>query len=1010
MRIAGAALIVLFVCAATAQAQYFGRNKVQYRTFDFQILATDHFDIYYYPEEAEAATKVSRLAERWYARLSRFFGHQLRGRQAVILYAVPAHFQQTNAIEGSIGEGTGGVTEGLRRRIVLPVAGSLADTDHVLGHELVHAYQFDMTGEDPRGGPPERAPGIIDFPLWFVEGMAEYISLGPIDGQTAMWLRDAAMREKLPKIKDLDNPKYFPYRWGHAFWAYIGSKYGDRIVASLVRSAANPRSDLVGLARQLGTDPDTLTADWHRAILESTQLVAARMPSLESGARPVVSAKTGSGRYNVGPQISPDGKRIAYFSERDLFSFDLYVADAATGKIERKLSKSATDAHFDSLEFLNSAGAWSPDGKTFAITAVRSGRPVLAMLDPLSGGVRKEIKLPDLDDALNPSFSSDGRRVVLSGNHGGALDLYVLALDTGKLDRLTQDGFADLEPVFTPDGHAVVFVTERFTTDDTTLTPGALRLARLDLATRSVTPIPAFLRGKHLSPQVSSDGRWVTFIAEPDGVSNLYRIAIDGGPVSQITTFLTGVAGITSTSPALGRSADTGRLVFSVFQDDGQTIYALDEAHAVNLVPPMPSTDGASLPGRANSTGDVERFLSDFSRGLPQSGSSPPSRKYKQTFLLDGIGQPTGSATFSSYGVQVSGGMAASFSDMLGDRLLFAEGQVGNSLAALGGQVIFINRRHRWNWGVGINAIPNIWGYTTLVQDPNTGTRRLDQYVMRQTSVGPTAVVAYPFSSATRVEFAGDLRRVGISRERTVLELDPNGRGRRLERVTEPVAGPFNLAETRVALVHDTTYFGATAPLFGERYRLEWGRSAGTLAYDSFLVDWRRYFMPKKPVTFGVRVLHFGRYGRDDGQENLTPMYLGYAELVHGYGVGSFTAAECEVNMSPGAPCAIFKNLLGSRMLVANFEVRAPLAGLFTGDLRYGRVPIDVAAFFDAGITWGDLSEPLFQTSTHHPVRSAGFSTRYNVFGIFLAELSLARAFDRADRNWQWQFGFRQGF
>ena len=74
--------------------------------------------------------------------------------------------------------------------------------------------------------------------------MAEYLSLGPVDAQTAMWLRDAALREKLPHIKDLDDPRYFPYRWGHAFWAYIGAKYGDRAVASLLRSAANPRFDL----------------------------------------------------------------------------------------------------------------------------------------------------------------------------------------------------------------------------------------------------------------------------------------------------------------------------------------------------------------------------------------------------------------------------------------------------------------------------------------------------------------------------------------------------------------------------------------------------------------------------------------------------------------------------------------------------------------------------------------------------------------------------------------------
>ena len=133
-----------------ADAQYFGRNKVQYRTFDFKILKTEHFDFYYYPEEAEAAPIVARMAERWHARLSRFFGHELRGRQTVILYAAPAHFRQTNAIEGMIGEATGGVTEAIKRRIVLPMSGSLADTDHVLGHELVHAFQFDITGDDPR--------------------------------------------------------------------------------------------------------------------------------------------------------------------------------------------------------------------------------------------------------------------------------------------------------------------------------------------------------------------------------------------------------------------------------------------------------------------------------------------------------------------------------------------------------------------------------------------------------------------------------------------------------------------------------------------------------------------------------------------------------------------------------------------------------------------------------------------------------------------------------------------
>ncbi len=138
--------------------------------------------------------------------------------------------------------------------------------------------------------------------------MAEYLSIGPVDAQTAMWLRDAAIREKLPHVRDLDNPEYFPYRWGHAFWAYVGAKYGDRTVASLIRSAANPRFDLAGMARQLGTDPDTLTADWHEAIVQSTAAVADELPSITSEAQSVIDRDTGGGRYNVGPRLSPDGK------------------------------------------------------------------------------------------------------------------------------------------------------------------------------------------------------------------------------------------------------------------------------------------------------------------------------------------------------------------------------------------------------------------------------------------------------------------------------------------------------------------------------------------------------------------------------------------------------------------------------------------------------------------------------------------------------------------------------
>src|SRR5918911_1697282 len=244
-----AVVALLSALPATASAQYFGRNKVQYKKLDFQILKTEHFDIYYYPEEREGIEIAARMAERWRTRLGRIFGHELRGRQPLVLYASHPDFEQTNAIYGELGEGTGGVTEPLRRRIVLPMGGPLADTDHVIGHELVHAFQFDITSN------PNQPPGVTGaerLPLWFIEGMAEYLSLGPIDSNTAMWLRDAARKEKLPTIAELDNPKYFPYRWGQAFWAYVGGRWGDDKIRQMLDIASKAGDTEVAIKQVLG--------------------------------------------------------------------------------------------------------------------------------------------------------------------------------------------------------------------------------------------------------------------------------------------------------------------------------------------------------------------------------------------------------------------------------------------------------------------------------------------------------------------------------------------------------------------------------------------------------------------------------------------------------------------------------------------------------------------------------------------------------------------------------------
>jgi hypothetical protein len=142
--------------------------------------------------------------ERSYARLSRVLNHEFHERKPIILYASHSDFQQTNATSGEVSEGTGGFTDFLKHRNILPFTGDYSEFEHVMTHEMVHQFQYD-TWARGRAGAGIQTIIAVNPPLWFVEGMAEYLSKGGIDANTAMWLRDAALEGTLPTIDQMEN-------------------------------------------------------------------------------------------------------------------------------------------------------------------------------------------------------------------------------------------------------------------------------------------------------------------------------------------------------------------------------------------------------------------------------------------------------------------------------------------------------------------------------------------------------------------------------------------------------------------------------------------------------------------------------------------------------------------------------------------------------------------------------------------------------------------------------------
>ena len=1021
----------LILSTAPLSAQYFGQNKVQFKKLDFQVLKTEHFDIYFYPQEREGIDIAARMAERWHARLERLFEHTLRGRQPLVLYASHPDFEQTNAIQGELGEGTGGVTEPLRRRIVLPLGGPLADTDHVIGHELVHAFQFDIT--TPRNA-PRGETGASRLPLWFIEGMAEYLSLGPVDPNTTMWLRDAVRENKLPTIDDLNDPKYFPYRWGQAFWAYVGGRYGDDNVRRMLAVAAAAGDPGVAIEKVLGIKATDLSAEWQESIRRACEpVLAAAMPPSEVGKVVIQGRKLGED-LNVGPAISPDGRWIAFLSTRSIFSTDLFIADAASGKIVHKLTSTATDPHFSSLQFIDSAGAWDSASERIAIATVTGGRAALAIFTAADGRKQQEIKLAGLDEVFNPTWAPDGHALCFTGMSRGLTDLFVYDLRTSTVQRLTNDAYADLQPAWSPDGTRIAFATDRFTSDLNTLRIGAYRLALIDPESGRIEPLLGFTSGKNINPQWSPDGRALFFISDRDGIPNLYRVAIGGGDVAQVTRISTGLSGITGSSPVLSMATRAGVAAFSVYQDGKYDIHTLDvgsaasgratgeaggsPAAAADRTPGTSAPPAAVLPPGDRRSSEVAETLANPTFGLPPA-TDYEINGYKPALSLEAMAQPSLAVGASRFGAAVGGGVAFQFGDMLGDHTLVTAVQLNSgftnnfSLKNTAAQAAYFNQAHRWNWGILGGQIPYLSGgfQTGIAALPSGEPVQVDQSIIyRQTEQSGAFMTAYPFDRARRIEFQGGITRISFDQIVQTQAFSLNtGQLIANDSQETPLASPLTLATSSAAFVYDTSNFGATSPVQGQRYRLEVAPTFGAITFTSTLLDYRKYFMPAPFYTLAVRGTHYGRYGSGGEDPRLYPLFIGYPNLVRGYDVTTFDNSDCVPNAT--SACPALDRMVGSRMLVGNIEFRFPLLRPFGASQRmYGPVPVEVALFTDGGVAWNAGERPSFLGGSRKGVGSAGVTLRVNLLGFAIGEFDFAHPFQRPGRGWVFQFNLSPGF
>ncbi len=819
------ALLVVTLAGQLSYGQfYFGKNKVQYTRFDWQLMTTDHFRIYFYKNESEIAGIAAGLAEDSYRELAARFNHEVKNKIPLIIYSSPSYFSQTNVIPGLLPESVGGFTEFMKGRVVVPFHGSYHDFDHVIRHELVHVFTLSKLEDQLKRRSRAR---YLAPPLWFIEGLAEFWSK-EWDSEADMVIKDMVISQKLFTIPNLYQIRgsYLMYKLGESVCHFIDSTYGSDKLLRLLENWHKERSFDKIVKLTLGDDLSELSRKWEYSLKKKyyPELEKLDLPSMDSRqlTKDGLSVKGVPIRWDDG-----HGRREwLVFKANRLGYCGLYMMPIDGEKRNLKtLLKGERSSDFESLHLLRSS-IDANDSGLIIFSSKSKENDVIYLYDLNEGRVTKGFEFEDLTAARSPRFSPDGNRVVFSGVRvDGFTDLYVLNPSTGDYEPITDDQYCDIDPAYSPDGQQVVFASDRGS--DGRL--GAMNLFTVDLVTGRPSQL-TFGRCRDQSPDWTEHG--IYFSSDREGTFNIYLLDQEGR-LSRQSTYVTGAL-----EPRL--SSDGAKLIYTGYQDLAFQIYQTDVVEKPEPVEQPP-------PARA-SQWTPRRIESKVSRS---------SVKYNTEYSLD-IAQST-IGYDPVYGSL--GGLQLAVSDMLGNRAFyFLLANTADSkdelLESFNFGLTYINRERRVNWGVG--------AYHLFDEYYN----RYDVF-FKERQAGVLSLVSYPFSKFHRM----DLVSLARYSDRSKTLRTP---GREAFLVTQ-----------YLSWVYDNSLWDYTGPIEGRRYNFSIGATIRADKLRHFnrlaMADVRHYLRLGQFSAFANRLFAYSSSGNEPQR-----IYFGGSWSFRGYSRRAF--------------------------------------------------------------------------------------------------------------------------
>ncbi len=871
----------------------FGKNKVHYRDFRWEIYHSPHFNLYYYQQEKPQLQKVVSFAESAYDKLSREFNFQIKDPIPLIYYGTHSAFEQNNIILNFIPEGIGAFASPARFRMVLPIDLPDQELMQLISHELTHIFQYHMLFQGSLAKAVATTP-----PTWFMEGMASYMAKDE-STRDRMYLVDAVVNDRIPPVSNAEFGGFFAYRFGHAVFDFIEERWGREGFLDFIYEVRNTIGSRVDRAvkRTFKMEPEDFDIEFRRWLRKKylPRLVQTGEPSDFGHIFRIEEDRTG-GSEVISPVASPSGDLVAALSvyKGDV---DLVLFDARRRQLLRNLTKGFSREYQYLVAQELSTGrklgrdlSFSPDGNTIAVFAKREKGRALLLIDVLESRLKTVIDMGDIEQQGSPAFSPDGRSVAFAGWRNGHFDIFLLDVESRTITDVTNDEIFDGAPVFSPDGKTLVFVSA--------VSTGFNKLFRVDLANPGTRYAITTGNSNENDPTFSPDGKRLYFTSDRTGPENIFSLELSTGLLRQYTDVVTGAFMPT----VLHETDGPERLVYTGYWKGSFDLYV------TNTEEPVKEPQKVEIPPGPTQAKDLPPFEPDIQVSLDDANKEP---YHGRKFFLEDAQAYAGVASDQSY----IGRILLTFSDYLGDHRIFADLSSIDSFSNF--NLLYADLSHRWNWQL------QLFDDRTFYQigDPllNPGDRRTAYQL-----TGAVASLVYPFTFYQRAQIGlGYLYR----KEAIPVGQDFNGN---LEFVE--ISDNFPIAQA--ALVGDSSVYANYGGVSGRRWRtsisyaLNTGstinKDSGTkfVSYDG---EFRQYFPVTQRSNLAFRIFA----GMSNGNEP-TPFYFGGLDTVRGFP---------------------FRSLVGDRGFFANFEYRFPLIDLIATPLIAFQ-GIRGVIFMDVGGAW----------------------------------------------------------